>query len=1071
MANAQLAEQQPWRARLLDSEGRTAGSGFLVDDRHVLTCAHVVARQLGINGADPRIPNGIVGLDFPAVPSAEPMQARVSANGWFPPNSNGGDDIAVLELTAQAPLSAIRAPLRTLQGGFGHHFRCFGFPEGLPHGLWIEGTISGRAGPQSEWVQLQVAGSVPAGFSGSAIYDDTVEAVVGMLVAVTSAATTTAPTAWMLPVDALIRAWPSLDEQIATQSPAQTPPDITPFIGQQEAIQQVTELLESATYKTGLAVVITGRAGAGKSALAVHMAHAFQSRFHDGQLYALLDGHEASDILAEFLRSLGVQDRMIPDAEQDRVRLYRDRLAKRRILVLLDGAKTAAQVRPLLPAVEGCAALITSQSSLPELAGAHHVTLAEFSTAESLEFLSAIVGSDRVEAEPTAAAELVRICDYLPLAIILVAARLVRHPGETIQAVINSLEREPYALTADPSSVRTVFTISYEALTNEEARLFRFLGLVTAPDFDASVAAALLNSSVGEARDLLAQLQAYQFVESTADPGHYSLHSLLRSYARERLYAEESEESRQDAATRLQTLPSDRNRDQVEWVTDSPATRDLLKRKSLAWALASRLRRIQRDDPITSFLLHIDGPWGAGKSTLLNLLRAELEQDWLIVDFDAWRQSKVGPPWWALLIALRQSLTHEFRLWTRGKLRVQEAAVRIRRAGAPYLLALLILLLASSGVFFLLRPHHFTAASIEDIAEVFTAILAAIGTIWVGALVAGRFLLWDSARGAELFEQSNANPMQELASHFRWLLQRAQRPVVFCLDDLDRCAADYVVELLDAIQTLLRGSSAQEQEGGGANVGVYFVVAADGAWIRKSYELAFASFADSVAEPGRPLGYLFLDKLFQLSVPVPLLNTQRREAYVHELLHGSSIVGKESVQEETRALQKKVRESSSEAEIIAAMQQATPSARELAAPVAVEKLTTPDVEASTDHFLQKFASLLGPNPRSVKRFLNTYSMLRTVRTLEGNLVGSNQLALWTILQVRWPSLADYLRVTPQAIDNLNNPTGTLTELPGQLRGILKSSELKQLVDFVPRDPFNADRIRECCGTGGFDGDE
>jgi KAP family P-loop domain len=216
------------------------------------------------------------------------------------------------------------------------------------------------------------------------------------------------------------------------------------------------------------------------------------------------------------------------------------------------------------------------------------------------------------------------------------------------------------------------------------------------------------------------------------------------------------------------------------------------------------MRRLREEEPRTSFLIHVDGPWGAGKSTLLNFLRAELGRDWLIVEFDAWRQSNVGPAWWALLAALRHDLTQSLTRWARIRLRVAEAWARIRRAGAPYLLALSFLLVVAASMFLLLRPRHLDWSATWDVVLTAAAVVSALGTLGAGALVAGRFLLWDSARGARLFEQSNTNPMQEVADHFAWLLRRVGRPVALLIDDLDRCPERYVVELLDAVQTLLR---------------------------------------------------------------------------------------------------------------------------------------------------------------------------------------------------------------------------------------------------------------------------
>jgi tetratricopeptide (TPR) repeat protein len=517
-----------------------------------------------------------------------------------------------------------------------------------------------------------------------------------------------------------------------------------------------------------------------------------------------------------------------------------------------------------------------------------------------------------------------------------------------------------------------------------------------------------------------------------------------------------------DEASKTEGIKKPSLREQVEWVSDSPASHDLLGRQPLARALATRLRRLQLEEPHTSFLIHVDGPWGAGKSTLLKFLRADLERDWLIVGFDAWRQSSIGPAWWALLAALRHDLARSLRLPARFWLRLAEAWIRVRRAGAPYLLALSLLLVAAAGVFLLLRPRQLDSKATTDLAKTVTAILSAVGTLWAGALVAGRFLLWDSARGARVFEQSNSNPMQEVADHFAWLLRHVKRPVVFLIDDLDRCAEGYVVELLDAVQTLLRDAPKRVLREDTRGFETYFVVAADGAWIRTSYEVAYQTFAASVGEPGRPLGHLFLDKLFQLTVPVPTISANAQHAYLQALLHTKSASAGPAAHVEAVAVRRSVEAATSEAEVVEALQQASPSARRLAAEDAVSRLSDPEVETATEHALQRFAPLIDPNPRSMKRFLNSYSMLRAVRTLEGNTVASEPLALWTILQTRWPSLADYLRRHPEAIEHAGDSQRANT-VPEHLQPLLDLPEFQRLLTFGSVK-LTAELVRACCGT-------
>jgi len=271
-----------------------------------------------------------------------------------------------------------------------------------------------------------------------------------------------------------------------------------------------------------------------------------------------------------------------------------------------------------------------------------------------------------------------------------------------------------------------------------------------------------------------------------------------------------------------------------------------------------------------------------------------------------------------------------------------------------------LLLVAAAGVFLLLRPRQLDSKTAGDLAKTATAVLAAVATLWAGALVAGRFLLWESARGAKLFEQSNTNPMQEVADHFAWLLRRVGRPVVFLIDDLDRCAEGYVVELLDAVQTLLRDAPRRVLREDTRGFETYFVIAADGAWIRTSYEVTYQTFASAVAEPGRPLGYLFLDKLFQLTVPVPALSAQAQAAYLKALLHTIAATTEPAVQAEVQVVRKNVQESTSEGQVVEALRQASPSVRHLVAEAAVDRLSAPEVEATTEHALQRFAPLADP---------------------------------------------------------------------------------------------------------------
>jgi DNA-binding SARP family transcriptional activator/predicted negative regulator of RcsB-dependent stress response len=346
-------------------------------------------------------------------------------------------------------------------------------------------------------------------------------------------------------------------------APCQLPPDIDDFTGREAAAAQVQRLLESEQATAIVISAIAGKAGVGKTALAVHVAHRLRSRFADGQLYVNLRGAEAqaldpAEVLAGFLRALGIDGTRIPEGLEERTRLYRVRLADRRVLVVLDNAASEAQVRPLMPASHGCAALVTSRASLSGLEAAHPLTLEVLEAAQAVALLAKLAGPGRVAAEPQAAQQIVRLCGLLPLAVRIAGARLAQRPQWRLARLAERLADEHRRLdelmTGD-LEVRASLALSYQGRGAEERRLFRLLGLLVAPTFPAWVAAALLDTEPTDAEALLERLVDAQLVEAAgqdqAGQLRYQLHDLLRVYARERLHLEEPALARRVSLERM----------------------------------------------------------------------------------------------------------------------------------------------------------------------------------------------------------------------------------------------------------------------------------------------------------------------------------------------------------------------------------------------------------------------------------------------------------------------------------------------------------------------------------------
>ncbi|TWD79023.1 DNA-binding SARP family transcriptional activator [Kribbella amoyensis] len=322
----------------------------------------------------------------------------------------------------------------------------------------------------------------------------------------------------------------------------QLPLEVADFTGREQLVSRVEKLLTDPDLGIPI-VALSGPPGAGKSALAIRVGHRLRSAFPDGQWYVGLAGagehpRDPYAVLAELLVNTGLATTAVPDGLDARAALLRSRLADRQVLIVLDDAGKADQVRPLLPGSAGSAVLITSRNSLAgliALAGGQSVPLDQLAPDESAALVAALLGStvlDRSEAE-----ELARLCGHLPLALRIAASNLAARPGTDPARYLADLRSgnrlSKLAVFGDPqAAVRNAFEQSYRSLDAETSRLFRLLGVVPGPDFNGDAAAVLLDRPVDEAEAVLGALAAANLVQEH-QPGRFQFHDLLRLYAEE----------------------------------------------------------------------------------------------------------------------------------------------------------------------------------------------------------------------------------------------------------------------------------------------------------------------------------------------------------------------------------------------------------------------------------------------------------------------------------------------------------------------------------------------------------
>ncbi|MDG9719972.1 BTAD domain-containing putative transcriptional regulator [Streptomyces sp. DH24] len=352
---------------------------------------------------------------------------------------------------------------------------------------------------------------------------------------------------------------PVAEPATAPVRPAQLPATVPDFTGRAPFVTELSDVLASAEGRVMAVSALAGIGGVGKTTLAVHVAHQARAAFPDGQLYVDLQGAgsrsaEPETVLGSFLRALGTADSAIPDSLAERAALYRSVLDGRRVLVLLDNARDAAQVRPLLPGTEGCAALITSRVRMVDLAGAHLIDLDVMSPEEALALFTKIVGEERVASEREAALDVVAACGFLPLAIRIAASRLAARRTWTVSVLASKLadeRRRLDELQAGDLAVKATFELGYGQLEPAQARAFRLLGLADGPDISVAAAAAVLDLPAEDTEDLLESLVDTSLLESAA-PGRYRFHDLVRLYAR--ACAERDEEPPSERAAAMSRL-------------------------------------------------------------------------------------------------------------------------------------------------------------------------------------------------------------------------------------------------------------------------------------------------------------------------------------------------------------------------------------------------------------------------------------------------------------------------------------------------------------------------------------
>jgi hypothetical protein len=509
-------------------------------------------------------------------------------------------------------------------------------------------------------------------------------------------------------------------------------------------------------------------------------------------------------------------------------------------------------------------------------------------------------------------------------------------------------------------------------------------------------------------------------------------------------------------------------------VHDQPALVDELGRLCLAQEMASLLGELASiEDRPAAFALHLDAPWGAGKTTVVNFVIRELQQPglgrtkdakstskpWTVIQLDAWRSSQLSPAWWALLTHLRQGVRGSLGFWWRLMFDVRHFGRSFLRSWQLWIPPAAVL-----TVLAVLWLRHTDVSKMMAGAAATIAFAATVGGL------ASRFFSLGTIQGARLHERLSNNPMEEVATQI-WEIQRESRQnVLLVLDDLDRCNEKFTVELLDAIQTLLRNPTTIGHDSAKTNHTPALVVLAvgDGRWLRAAYEHTYSVFSPYVKEPGRPLGNLFLDKLFQVRVDLPNPSRAQISDYLTSLLEVEAQRG--APKQEIGAIETLIREAPEQqddgahsldnrlSQIMAEASNLNPVQRQDLAAMALDtRRKDPHRAERQRHLLEQYAEMVEPNPRAAKRFIMAYSIAFASHLVDPDPIPAQTLALWTLIAIRWPALAEWIR------DEL--PDGSLepVDLDHHPSRLLADPRVQRVIASEKGGPLDRDMLLRCCG--------
>jgi hypothetical protein len=441
--------------------------------------------------------------------------------------------------------------------------------------------------------------------------------------------------------------------------------------------------------------------------------------------------------------------------------------------------------------------------------------------------------------------------------------------------------------------------------------------------------------------------------------------------------------------------------------SDSPSGLDLLNRKPFAKYLALRFGKLWKQINLTheketgkSFVTHLYSEWGSGKTTFLKLLKTELKDnpveegvDWIVIEFNAWQNQHIEPAWWSLMEAIYLGIINK----DSGVSKLKRLGLKIAELSWRYYSSKLSVSLPATVMIFVgLIAFNFFNLPADQ-----TGIVTIITGAFSLAIRSAVSLLPGNPKAAKAFQDLTSDPMTKIKNHFHSNIKYTDKPIMVFIDDLDRCREPYVVALLESLHNLFNDQR------------VLYFVAADKQWISSCFQSSYKSINTHIENEDCPIGHLFLEKLFQISIGLPAVSKDIRRKYVNNLLGVLEEKSSQNISDKDKSILNKAKSFSD----LSTLDTTKPEVLEQVMMKSIDDKFDKDIE----HILQKYADYLDPNPRFIKLLINTFGINVAVAMSSGIILTTDDyehIAIWSIISLRYPSVAQDIARDPKKVGTI-----------------------------------------------------